>query len=310
MKKKKVIITGISGFIGSNLAEFLDTDYYIIGIDRNQWKNQGDRPFFLRDINDKLPDLHDIYAVIHLAAKAGVRESQDNFEQYVHDNILGTKSILDKCRDWKPSIILVASSSSVSGDKERGHSPKSLYAVSKVATEEILNSYVRNGLIPRETITSILIPYTVYGPNQREGLAIRNFIDAIIREKPITIYGDGSQSRDFTYIEDLCKKIKQMLDEPHSIGDVTHLGSRQQYTLNQIIHIISRITENPVTIKYVPRNRFDVDSTLAPYSCTDKITPIERGLERQIKWAKDIYNIERLRDSAEKLNKALKGEKK
>ena len=306
MKKKKVVITGISGFIGSNLAEYLDTDYDIVGFDREPWKDQNDRPFFKQDINDPLTDLHDVYAVIHLAAKAGVRESQDNFEQYVHDNILGTKSILDKCRDWEPSIILVASSSSISGDKERGHFPKSLYAVSKVTTEEILNSYIRNGLLDSDTTTSILIPYTVYGPNQRKGLAIRNFIDAIIREQPITIYGDGTQSRDFTYIEDLCIKIKQMLDEPHSIGQITHLGSRKQYTINQIISMIARITEKPITVNYVPRNRFDVDSTLAPYPCLDKITPIERGLEKQIKWAKNIYNIERLRKNAQNLNKEKK----
>jgi len=287
--RRKIVITGSSGFIGSHLSEFLSRFYNVIGIDRELGSKHT---IYHQDINNKLPDISNVYGVIHLAAKAGVRESQSNFEQYVKDNIIGTKNILDKCVDsWRPKHIMLASSSSVNGDTSDKYKPKSLYAMSKIAMEDILKTYVNNGTINDLTMTSILRIYTVYGPNQRKGLAIRNFIDNILQDKPITLYGDGSQRRDFTYIQDLCYRIENLLDVYNEDSNLNtyHLGNGTNYSINEIIMMISRLSKKDVTIHYETMNRYDVMETLSkrePPHIYGSITPIEFGLDTQIKWTK------------------------
>jgi len=294
---KKIVITGVSGFIGFNLARYLGTDYEIIGIDKEPWKDSACYKFYQQDINDPLPNIKDVYAVIHLAAKAGVRESQDNFEQYVKDNILGTKNLLDKCKDWKPKLILLASSSSVYGDsKEPSHEidklhPKSLYAASKVAMEEIGSSYSES--ILDCPITSLRF-FTVYGPNQRKGLAIRNFIDNILREVPITIYGDGFQRRDFTYIDDLCYMIECLLVNPEKLNNIKtlNLGYGITHSLYDIIYTTSKLTGKVVRMKYEPKDPHDVYKTETDPSLLSFLielnepVSLEEGLKKQIEWSK------------------------
>ncbi len=295
MSKKKVIITGVSGFIGSNLAKWLSDEYKIIGIDKNPWdgfKKIKDAVFFQIDLTkDKLSDFDDVYAVIHLAARAGVRESQKEFEDYVKNNILGTKIILDKCvENWKPKKLLVASSSSVHGEEGNGIHPKSLYAMTKVATEDIIDTYRNNGLLV-DTQAGALRIYTVYGPGQRKGLAIGNFITNILKDVPITVYGDGTQTRDFTYIDDLCRGINMLLDD-RLIDETYDFGSQQAYSVNEIIHLISKLTNKVVRIKYEPMIRYDVMHTKSHYLICDHITPIEEGLKKQIEWTKSMLNLQ------------------
>lgn len=303
---KKIIITGGSGFIGNNLIEYLIKDnpkeYDIISIDREPFpkKRISDRrvKIYTQDINNGLPDINNVYAVIHLAARAGVRESDELFEEFVKDNIIATKRVLDKCIDsWKPKLLIFASSSSVYGDcvsKTKEQSPRkplSPYAFTKVACEKLIETYQNNGKL-KDIGCAVLRFFTVYGPNQREGLAIRNFIGNILEDKPITVYGDGTQSRDFLYIDDLCDAIKKIINFPYAINGVYNLSATSPITLNEIIHIISIILDKPITIRYETPNIYDVKKTSADITSFNHLTGwsprinIREGIRMEIEWAK------------------------
>lgn len=281
--KKKIIITGSSGFIGTHLSRYLSKHYEIIGIDRER----GEYTTHNQDINlQELPNIDNIYAVIHLAARAGVRESKDNFEEYVNDNILATKRVLDKCVDWKPKRILVASSSSIYGDSiyhlSDEYRPKSLYAMTKVATEKIVNTY-QQSYLPKDTQTCNMRIFTVYGPRQRDGLAMGNFITNILQEKPITVYGDGNQTRDFTYIKDLCIGIGNLL-ESEELPQETDIGNGNEIKINEIIYLLSQLIDKKVTIDYKPMMPEDVlrtKSSKNPYIISPP-TDLAFGLKNQI----------------------------
>jgi UDP-glucuronate 4-epimerase len=306
---KKIIITGGSGFIGSNLIEYLyksspDKEFEVVSIDRVPFPKERiiglvkRTRFYDQDINDELPDIDNVYAVIHLAAKAGVRESQTQFEQYVKDNIIGTKAILDKCvESWKPKLFIYSSSSSVYGScttktKENTITvPTSLYALTKVACEKLIETYKNNGSL-KNTSCAILRFFTVYGPYQREGLAIRNFVQNILADKPIIVYGDGTQSRDFLYIDDLNEAIKKLLVLTYPVDGIFNLSSTNPVTINEVIHMISTSLNKPVTIHYEPMNKYDVKRTAADIGAFTHLTTwvptvdIAEGIRREIEWAK------------------------
>jgi len=319
-KKNKIIITGSSGFIGSALTQKLSKDYNIIGIDRKSpsgvlmdIRSKGNFNYFLQDINDKLPDIKDVYAVIHLAAKAGVRDSHKKFEQVCKDNILATQRIIDMCiTKWKPKRFLLASSSSVYGDLGKdGHalkvtdgvSPMSPYAMSKVAGEQLVTTYKNCGLLDGIETTSMRF-FTVYGPNQRNDLAIRSFIDCILRDKPITLYGTGDQTRDFTHIDDICKGINELLK--YGYGEIVNIGSGKTISINNIIHMIATYLDKNVTIDYQPRNIYDIDCTKASDSVfIENKIKFEDGLKEQIEWQKEKYKVVELGKSLQKSAKSL-----
>jgi len=307
---KKIIITGISGFIGSALADQLlpfnindefEEEYSIVGIDRMNWKNQNGRLFYHQDINDPLPDIDEVYAVVHLAAKAGVRNSHELFSDVCKDNILGTHNIIKKCiEQWKPKRLIIASSSAVYGNNSGNPSketdqrkPLSPYAMSKCATEDIAMTYINNGLLDN-TKCSILRIFTVYGPNQREGLAIKKFIDSILKNEPVPVFGTGNQRRDFTYIDDLCKGIKDLLDpcELENTGIIYNVGNERNYSLHDIIYMICEYTGKTVSIDYKPKLPWDCETTLSnsrkAYYDFDwnPQTKMEDGLRKQIEWQK------------------------
>lgn len=334
MKKKRIIITGSVGFIGTALVKYLNKDYNIIGIDRryppdnfSQVKNYIHYPI---DINDMgtLTEAKNIYAVIHLAASPGVRESHENFKQVCKDNILGTQRIIDRCiSDWKPEKLLIASSSSVYGDNGKdGHAlredeiinPRSPYAMSKVANEQLMTTYKNCGLLDGIKTASLRF-FTVYGPNQRNELAIRAFTDWILRDEPIILYGTGEQIRDFTHIDDICSGIKALMesDLPH---DIYNIGSNDCHSINEIIYLICKITGKNVTINYQPRNMYDVDATLADIDRIFNDTHwqpeinFEDGLRGQIEWQKKQFDSQEfgrnLSHASRELAKAIKGMKK
>lgn len=298
--KKKVVITGVSGFIGSALADYLDKDYDIIGIDREKWEGQKDRPFFKKDINDGLVDMDDIYAVIHLAARPGVRSSHEMFDEVCKDNILATQRVIAKCIDcWKPKKLLLASSSSVYGNSGKKDEPSreddqvnpmSPYAMSKVAGEQLVTTYKNAGLLNDIKVVSLRF-FTVYGPNQRNELAIRAFTDWILQGQPIQLHGTGEQMRDFTNIEDICSGIEMLLDCDMDLitHDIYNIGSNDCHSINEIVRLICEITGRNVTINYQPKNIWDSDVTLADISrlkelgWSPKVKFID-GLKEQIKW--------------------------
>lgn len=307
--KKKIIITGSSGFIGSALVLKLHKKYDVIGIDRRAPpKSLIDIPNYIHYIMDicklgKLTEANNPYAVIHLAANPGVRDSHENFEQVCKDNIFGTQQIIKRCvDDWKPEKLLLASSSSVYGDLGRNGealyedmfvSPRSPYGMSKLANEQMVETYNNCGLL-KDINTTCLRFFTVYGPNQRNELAIRAFTDWMLRDKPITLYGDGSQKRDFTHIDDILSGIISILDYSDLYCPVYNIGSGFSISINDIIYKIATYLGKDVTINYQPRNMYDVDCTKADINLIrthiewEPKIKFDDGLKDQIEWQRSM----------------------
>lgn len=313
---KKIIITGCSGFIGGALVEYLFKnleDIELIGIDRLE-PNPSVKmkiQFYQQDINEPLPDIDDVWAVIHLAAKASVRDSEEKFDQIIRDNINGTHSIIRKCVDvWKPQKLIIASSSSVYGDITYAYNsteddvtwPKSPYGLSKLMIEKMLNIYQSD---LKEV--ALLRIFTVYGPNQRKGLAIREFIESALQDKPLIVYGNGDQYRDFTYITDVCEAIRLLLENNMLFGTY-NIGSGKPLSVSEVICKISRYLQKPVTIDYRPEIRYDVNYTLSDTTKFRRVCPdwkprvtFDEGLREEIEWCRMKSEIEVIKEMAEKI---------
>ena len=236
--KDLILITGVSGFIGFNLAKnLLLNDKYVIGIDNmnsyydpnlkearlNQLRKYSNNfKFYKTDLINK-SEINDIFKahkpkiVINLAAQAGVRYSE-NPNEYINSNVLGFMNILEASRDIKVENLIYASSSSVYGGNKvlpfsENHNvdhPVSIYAATKKANELMAHTYSHLFNIP----TIGLRFFTVYGPWGRPDMALFLFTKAIIEGEPIQVFNNGNMSRDFTYIDDIVNSIIKLIDKP------------------------------------------------------------------------------------------------
>ena len=278
-----ILITGHKGFIGSNLVKKL-SNHTIIGVDLKDGNNILDSNYL-----DSVMDGVDV--VIHLAAIAGVGYSVEHSEEVLHNNIIGFDTLAKAAIKHNVKHFIYASSSSVYGDDGTQKSP---YAVSK-ATNELQAAMYSNLSYMK---FSGLRFFTVYGEGIREDLAISKFIKAMKEDKPIHVYGDGNQSRDFTYVDDICEAIKLILESDKVWkNEVFDIGFGKNTTVNELIKILKNII-NPSYDKiiYEQEKPYDVKETLAK---TDKLHEwfgfkpkysIEEGLS---KWLKDnnILNV-------------------
>jgi nucleoside-diphosphate-sugar epimerase len=179
----------------------------------------------------------------------------------------------------------------VYGDGIEPNNPKSPYALTKLTNEAMLGMYYNLGLISSKRYT-IIRPFTVYGPGQRDDLAITKFINAALKDEPLIIYGDGYQERDFTYVEDLCKAIKLLIYPVDYLYNGYDIGSCKSYNLYDIIRIISSELGKNLRIKYSEENIYDVKSTCANvgnlYESIGYIpnTNLQDGIRKQIEWCK------------------------
>ena len=308
---KKIVITGSSGFIGSSLVQYLykegyDKNYDIVLIDRkiNPYGDSYSKntKFYQLDINSWLPDLEDVEIVIHLAALAGVRESDKRFKSVMDDNIYASYNIIKKCIDsWKPKKLLLASSSSIyecSENKPKRENseikPLSPYGFTKLAMEQMIQMYQNNGLL-KDIQVGIMRIFTVYGPRQRDELAIQAIIDSYLENKTFTLYGDGSQRRDFTYIDDTCSAILHLMNYDYLDG-IYNIGTGRNHSINEIISMIGKILNKEIKIKYEEPTIYDTMYTLANtvrISDTDWKAEMEfiEGVKKQIEWQKKQKNI-------------------
>ena len=273
------LVTGAAGFIGSHLSEHLVAEGYTVhGVDSytNHYSRQLKEEnlatlrrnpafiFHLRDLVgaplDELVGLVDV--VYHLAARPGVRDSWEYFDDYAHANILGTKNLLDACAIHKKRYVY-ASSSSVYGNspllpvvEQLALRPISPYGVTKVMAEVMAGSYADAYGI--ETIG--LRYFTVYGPRQRPDMALCRFIDSVITEEPITVFGDGRQQRDFTYVNDIVKGT--VAAAKYGIpGEVYNLASSDPHPLIDVIKILSEAVGRELEIQFAEPQVGDVRDT-------------------------------------------------
>ncbi|MFZ4712633.1 MAG: GDP-mannose 4,6-dehydratase [Bacteriovoracaceae bacterium] len=317
---KKVLVTGVAGFIGSHLTELLlKNNYQVIGIDNfdafyskevkiknvETLKSHPNFKFLEVSILDKDAlaknlgyEKFDI--VVHLAAKAGIRPSLIAPGDYVATNIEGYNNILELARisGWKK--IVFGSSSSVYGtntkipfnEADEINNVISPYAFSKKAGEELSQLYFK---LYNLSIVNLRF-FTVYGPRQRPDLAIHKFLKANMKGEAIEIFGDGSMSRDYTFVGDIVEGIKlsiEKLDRSETkILETYNLGNSSPVTLNELIQNIEAVTKNKTVINYKDVPLGDVPLTYADISKAQKdlgyapVTELKVGLEHFYQWLK------------------------
>ena len=310
-----ILITGGAGFIGSHLSEkiislghrviCLDNfnDYYDPAIKENNISgiiNNDNYTLYREDILDKQAvekvfSNSSIDLVIHLAARAGVRPSLTNAVLYEKVNIEGTINLLENCRKHGTGSFIFASSSSVYGgnkktpfsEDDRVDFPVSPYAATKKSGELICYTY--HHLYDISVFAFRF--FTVYGPRQRPEMAIHKFSREILSGKPIEVYGDGTSSRDYTYIDDI---ISGMIKSLNSINgyEIINLGNSKPVSLLKLIGLIEEIAGKKAVIEYQDPQPGDLFTTYADIEKARRLIgyrpeiPIEKGIEYFIGWYK------------------------
>ena len=317
---KTYLVTGGAGFIGSSLTERLlkegnkvvvidnFCDFYDPKIKENNIKEflNNDRfKLYRADIRDK-ESLRTIFlennidVVVHLAAMAGVRPSIENPLLYQEVNIIGTQNILEEMKNNNISNLVMASSSSVYGNcKEVPFDEKmvvdfaiSPYAATKKSNEVMTHVYHK--LFGFNVI--MLRFFTVYGPKQRPDLAINKFTRLMLEEQEIPMFGDGTTSRDYTYIDDIVDGIMKSCDYVENNNDVyeiLNLGNSSPISLREMIETIGEVVGSKPKIKQLPMQAGDVERTYANISKANRLigyepkTTFEEGINNFVKWYKE-----------------------
>ena len=320
---KKVLVTGGAGFIGSHVADYLlargddvvivdeMNDYYDTRIKEGNLKllltKYGPERvvIFKGDICDELFML-DVFEttkpawVCHMAARAGVRPSiQDPFI-YIHSNIKATTHLMELSHKFGVQNFVFASSSSVYGgskstffsEDEAVDNPVSPYAATKKACELLAYTYHH---LYKLNVTGLRF-FTVYGPRGRPDMAPFKFIDRVSRGVEIQQFGDGSSSRDYTYIDDIVDGIVRSIDRPHGY-EIFNLGKGAGTSLKEFIDLVQKHVGKEAKIRVMPDQPGDV-----PYTCADvrkaermlgyvSKTTFEEGIQKTAEWYKDEYQI-------------------
>lgn len=247
-----ILLTGHKGFIGSNLVKKL-SNHTIIGVDLKDGNDILDSNYI-----NALFEFYHFDAIIHLAAIAGVGYSISHSEEVLTNNIIGFDVLAKAAIKHNVKHFIYASSSSVYGDDGTQKSP---YAVSK-ATNELQAAMYSN---LSDMKFSGMRFFTVYGEGIREDLAISKFIKAMKANEPIHVYGDGTQSRDFTYVGDICEAIRLIVEsDKRWKNEVFDIGYGESTTVNELIDIL-KVIINPTFDKVVYQDEkpYDVKATLA-----------------------------------------------
>jgi nucleoside-diphosphate-sugar epimerase len=308
------LVTGTAGFIGSTLAERLLMDGAdVIGIDcftdyypratkeKNLSALTGHPRFRFVESTVQAADLPALLVdrthVFHLAAQAGVRKSWGrDFTIYTVNNIEATQVLLEACARAQLERFVYSSSSSVYGDcvpmpmrEDALPQPVSPYGVSKLAAEHLCQLYHVNFGVP----TVSLRYFTVYGPRQRPDMGFHRFLRATIRGEPITVYGDGEQTRDFTFVADAV--AANIAAATRGIpGRVYNIGGGSRVSINDVLAMIGRVAGRAPVINVDPAQKGDMRHTLADTRLAraelgfEPKVGLEDGLTAEYKWLMDI----------------------
>lgn len=314
MTEPHALVTGAAGFIGSHLVERLlasgtrvtgvdgFTDYYDPAIKRaNLAGPLADSRFRLLELDlgeADLATLPDVDVVFHLAAQPGVRASWGaEFATYTHHNVLVTQRLLERYRGSRLERFVYASSSSVYGDAERYPTsedllprPFSPYGVTKLAGEHLVLLYGRNFGLPGVALRY----FTVYGPRQRPDMAFHRFCRAMLRGEAITVYGDGSQSRDFTFVADAVEAT--FLAWERGGGPAAYnVGGGSQVEVREAVALLERLLGVKANVRHEPtppgdplRTRADSTRLQAALGMVPSVG-IEQGLAAEAEWARRLY---------------------
>lgn len=312
-----ILVTGAAGFIGSKVVEqLLKQGNKVVGIDNlntyydirlKQWrlkKLQDYEEFSFHKVDienyNALRMLFDFYkfnAVINDAARAGVRYSMENPFIYMSTNASGTLNLLELCREYIVNKFVLASTSSLYAGQKMPfketlevNTPISPYAASKKAAE--MMSFTFHYLYGLDV--SIVRYFTVYGPAGRPDMSIYRFIKWCLEGTPLEVFGDGTQKRDFTYIEDIATGTIKAL---RPLGfEIINLGNNNPNMLSEAISLIEKYTETKAGFCYKDFHIADLTATCANIDKAKKLldwepkTNLEEGIQRTVQWTKDNWN--------------------
>jgi nucleoside-diphosphate-sugar epimerase len=313
----KALVTGVAGFIGSHLAEqLLDRGVEVVGIDcftdyyprpikeANVRALRACRGFSLVEAAVQVADLDGLLAgvshVFHLAAQAGVRKSWGrDFRVYTLNNIEATQALLEASAGKPIERFVYASSSSVYGDdatlpmrEDAVPHPLSPYGVTKLAAEHLCQLYHANHGVPAVAMRY----FTVYGPRQRPDMGFHRFLRAALSGQPITVYGDGEQTRDFTFVSDAVAATVAA-GTTGVPGHIYNIGGGSRVSINQVLAMLSRLLGSPVAVRHESAQKGDMRDTYADTSLARReigFTPsisLEQGLAAELAWLKQAMSI-------------------
>ena len=316
--RRRAVVTGAAGFIASHLCERLLADgWRVTGVDcftdyyprEDKLANLsalGTEPAFDLVERDLVGDgwqgsFQGANAVFHLAAQAGVRDSfGDSFMQYASNNLVATQRVFETAGSAGAARVVWSSSSSVYGDAEthpcREDStptqPRSPYGVTKRACEDLARVYRTRGL----AITGLRY-FTVYGPRQRPDMAMRRMCEALDSGDRFPMFGDGSQSRDFTYVSDAVDATVRCA-HAEAAAEVYNVGGGEEATLSQVIATLERLAGSRLALDRHPTQRGDVHRTSADVSLARRqlgwspVVHLEDGLADQLGWVQTRNSVE------------------
>lgn len=334
---RRVLITGTAGFIGFHLAKLLlsegfrvhgfdgMTDYYDVTLKQRRHAMLLQNPNFsstegmLEDVVlfDRMADEFRPDVIVHLAAQAGVRYSLENPRAYIDSNIVGTFNVMEAARRLEVQHLLMASTSSVYGaneempfvETEKADTQLTIYAATKKAGESMGHSYAHLWNLP----TTMFRFFTVYGAWGRPDLALYKFVDAILDDRPIDIYNHGDMYRDFTYVDDLVRGIRLLIDaapvRPTSKDDipewdnlspvapyrVVNIGNSEKVRLLDFIDAIEDTLGKKAIRNYMDMQKGDVPATWANANALKNLTgycpetDVKEGIARFVSWFREYY---------------------
>lgn len=336
---RKVLVTGSAGFIGFHLSKLLleegftvvgfdgMTDYYDVRIKQRRHQMLLQNPNFSAH-EGMLEDFERLHAlaiaeqpevIVHLAAQAGVRYSLENPRAYIDANIVGTFNVMECARELGVGHLLMASTSSVYGanedmpfdEREKCDTQLTLYAATKKATESMGHSYAHLWNLP----VTMFRFFTVYGPWGRPDMALFKFTKGILEGQPIDIYNHGQMFRDFTYVTDLVRGIRGLIDavpqRPASASDiapwdslspaapfrVVNIGNNDKVRLEDFVEAIEAECGKQAIRNYMDMQKGDVPATWADATLLEQLTNyrpqtnVREGIRQFVAWYRDYYGV-------------------
>jgi UDP-glucuronate 4-epimerase len=307
----RALVTGCAGFVGSHLTEALLADgEEVLGVDcfndnygrreklRNLERAMDWDGFEFVPIDLARGDLFDLVAacdtVFHLAAEPGVRASWgDRFEQYLRNNVLATQQLLEAAASSPQNRFVYASSSSIYGEAETSPTPEDVtprpispYGLTKLSAEQLCDLYHGSHGIG---VVSLRL-FSVYGPRQRPDMAFNAFCRAALEGAPIDVFGDGEQTRDFTYVGDVITGLRLAVRAPGVEGRVFNIGGGSQASVNEALSLIADLAGRRLRIRHGEAPNGDVRDTCADTTRTSRAlgfvprTSLADGLAAEFEW--------------------------
>ena len=336
---RKVLVTGTAGFIGFHLSKLLleegfavvgydgMTDYYDVRIKERRHQMLLQNQHFSAHIG-MLEDFDRLHAlamkekpdvIVHLAAQAGVRYSLENPRAYIDANIVGTFNVMECARELGVDHLLMASTSTVYGanedmpfdERERVETQLTLYAATKKANESMAHSYAHLWNLP----TTMFRFFTVYGPWGRPDMALFKFTKGILEGTPIDIYNNGDMYRDFTFVTDLVRGIRLLIDTPpvrpesaeeiapyDSLSPVApfrvvNIGNSDKVRLMDFIEEIEKQCGREAVKNFMPMQKGDVPATWANATLLKELTgyqpqtDVKEGIRQFVAWYRDYFEV-------------------